>query len=68
MASRPAHGYFRTGTKAEGGFKLNPAKKGMWNGKSLGQIEKAKAAAKRSGNVTREREATFAINAKEHKI
>jgi predicted outer membrane protein len=49
-------------------FKLNPKKKGMWKGKSLAEIEAAKAAAKRSGNVTREREAVFAINAKTHKI
>lgn len=49
-------------------FKLNPAKKGMWKGKSVAEIRKAKAAAKRSGNVTREREAVFALNAKAGKF
>lgn len=47
-------------------FKLNPKKKGMWKGKNISQIEKAKTKAKKSGNVTKEREAQFAINAKHH--
>lgn len=54
--------------KGKGGFKLNPAKKGMWKGKTVAEIRAAKAAAKRSGNVTREREATFALNAKAGKF
>lgn len=49
-------------------FKLNPAKKGMWNGWSEKDISKAKTSAKKDGNVTREREATFALNAKSGKI
>ena len=49
-------------------FKLNPAKKGMWKGKSIADIEKAKTAAKKSGDVTKEREAVFALNAKHHKF
>lgn len=47
-------------------FKLNPKKKGMWKGKNISQIEKAKTKAKKSGNITKEREAQFAINAKHH--
>lgn len=49
-------------------FKLNSAKKGMWSGYSEKAIAKAKTAAKKDGNVTREREAVFALNAKSHKI
>lgn len=49
-------------------FKLNPAKKGMWNGWSKKAIGKAKTSAKKDGDVTREREATFALNAKSGKI
>lgn len=49
-------------------FKLNPKKEGMWKGQNLKDVEKAKSKAKRSGNVTREREAQFAINAKEGKF
>lgn len=47
-------------------FELNPAKKGMWAGYSKAGIEKAKAKAKADHDVTREREATFALNAKNH--
>lgn len=49
-------------------FKLNPAKKGMWDGYSEKSIAKAKSASKKDGNVTREREATFALTAKKGKI
>ncbi len=49
-------------------FKLNPKKKGMWDGKSVEEIETALAAAKKSGDVTREREAVFALNAKRGKF
>jgi hypothetical protein len=45
-------------------FKLNPAKKGMWNGWSKKAIGKAKSSAKKDGDVTREREATFALNSR----
>jgi hypothetical protein len=45
-------------------YHLNPKKKGMWKGWSKAEIEKAKSKAKESGNTTREREATFALNAK----
>lgn len=48
----------------EADYHLNPEKKGMWKGKSKEDIEKAKTAAKKDGNVTREREANFALLAK----
>ena len=54
--------------KGKGAFKLNPAKKGMWKGKSVSDIQKAKTAAKKSGDVTKEREAVFALNAKAGKF
>lgn len=56
------------GLKESEPFKLNPKKKGMWNGYSEKAIAKAKSTAKKDGNVTREREATFALNAKSGKI
>jgi len=50
----------------ESSFHLNPKKKGMWKGWSKADISKAKTKAKASGNVTREREANFALLAKNH--
>jgi len=59
----------------EASFRLNPAKKGMFDGKNVSQIKADFARLKRSGPhpkgsaaATKEHEDIFAINAKEHKF